>query len=145
MSMASNERTLEASASPERVWRIWSDVSTWPRWNPDVLSISIEGPFASGARGRMTTKAGGTHAITLRDVEPGASFGLETSPIPLGRFHFACRVRPAGAGASTISQSITIGGPLGPLYSAMMGSRIAQGFEPILGGLKAAAEAEAAP
>lgn len=139
--MASHGRTLDTGASPDRVWRLWSDVSTWPEWNPDVLSIALEGPFVTGARGTMTTKAGGTHAITLHDVEQGKSFELETSPIPLGRFHFACQVRPAGSGASTISQSVTIRGPLGPLYSAMMGSRIAQGFEPILGGLKAAAEA----
>jgi len=139
--MAVHERSLEAHASSDRVWQIWSDVSTWPRWNPDVLSISIDGPFASGTTGRMTTRAGGTHAITLQTVQPGRSFRLETSPIPLGRFAFRCEVRPTGSGSSTISQSITIGGPLGSLYSAMMGRRIADGFEPILGGLKAAAEA----
>ena len=138
--MAAHGRTLDANASPERVWRIWSDVGTWPEWNPDVLSVAIEGPFVAGARGKMTTKAGGTHDITLQAVQPGRSFQLETSPIPLGRFHFECEVLPAGEGASTISQRITIRGPLGPLYSAMMGPRIAQGFEPILGGLKAAAE-----
>jgi hypothetical protein len=140
--MAAHGRTTEASASAERVWRIWSDVSTWPSWNPDVLSVSIDGPFASGATGQMTTKAGGRHAITLRSVQPGRSFRLETSPIPLGRFAFECEVRPAGARSSTISQSVTIGGPLGPLYSAMMGSRIVQGFEPLLDGLRAAAESE---
>jgi len=139
--MAVHERSLEAHASSDRVWQIWSDVSTWPRWNPDVLSISIDGAFASGTTGRMTTRAGGTHAITLQTVQPGRSFRLETSPIPLGRFAFRCEVRPTGSGSSTISQSITIGGPLGSLYSAMMGRRIADGFEPILGGLKAAAEA----
>src|SRR5262249_7383566 len=80
--MASHGRTLETSASPERVWQLWSDVSTWPSWNPDVLSAAIDGPFVSGATGKMTTKAGGTHAITLRDVAPGRSFELETSPIP---------------------------------------------------------------
>jgi hypothetical protein len=131
---------MEANASPERVWEIWSDVSTWPQWNPDVVSASIEGPFVAGARGEMTTKAGGRHAITLQSVVAGRSFELETSPVPLGRFHFACEVWPAGQDVSTISQRITIRGPLGPLYSAMMGSRIADGFEPILGGLKRAAE-----
>lgn len=140
--MAAHGRTLEAKASPERVWRIWSDVGTWPEWNPDVLSIAIDGPFASGTTGQMTTKAGGRHPITLRDVQPGRSFRLETSPIPLGRFDFRCEVGSAAAGAATISQSITIGGPLGAVYSAMMGPRIAAGFEPILAGLKAAAEAE---
>jgi hypothetical protein len=89
----------------------------------------------------MTTKAGGTHDITLQAVQPGRSFELATSPIPLGRFHFTCEVRPAAQETSTISQSIAIRGPLGPLYSAMMGARIAAGFEPILSGLKAAAEA----
>jgi uncharacterized protein YndB with AHSA1/START domain len=139
--MAAHGRTMETNATPERVWRIWSDVSTWPEWNPDVLSVAIDGPFASGTTGQMTTKAGGRHAIALQAVQPGRSFRLETSPIPLGRFTFQCEVRPAGSDASTISQSVTIGGPLGALYSAMMGSRIAAGFEPILGGLKAAAEA----
>lgn len=138
--MAAHGRSLKASASPERVWRIWSDVSTWPQWNPDVLSVAIEGPFVSGARGQMTTRAGGTHEITLRDVRPGRSFQLETSPIPLGRFRFECEVRPAGEEGSTISQSVTILGPLGPLYSTMMGPRIAAGFEPLLRGLKVAAE-----
>jgi len=142
--MAAHGRTLEAHASPDRVWRIWSDVGTWPEWNPDVLSVAIEGPFASGTRGKMTTRAGGTHEITLQAVEPGRSFQLETSPIPLGRFHFDCEVRPASDGVSTISQRITIRGPLGALYSAMMGPRIAEGFEPILGGLKAAAESSEA-
>ena len=140
--MASHGKTMEASASPDRVWRIWSDVGTWRHWNPDVLSVELEGPFVSGARGQMTTKAGGTHKITLRNVQAGRSFELETAPIPLGRFLFECELRPASGGASTISQSITIGGPLGPVYSAMMGSRIAAGFEPILSGLKAAAEGE---
>ncbi len=138
--MTAHGRTIEVQASPERVWRIWSGVSTWPDWNPDVLAIGIDGPFASGTTGRMTTRAGGTHTIALRDVEPGRSFRLETSPVPLGRFAFRCEVRPAGPGTSTIGQSITIGGPLGGLYSAMMGERIAAGFEPLLSGLRTAAE-----
>ncbi len=139
--MASHGRTLETSASPERVWRLWSDVGTWPAWNPDVLAVRIEGPFATGATGTMTTKAGGTHAITLTDVRPGRSFRLETSPAPLSTFVFLCEVRPDGVG-STIGQSVSMRGPLGGLFSALMGRGMAQGFEPILSGLKSAAESE---
>ncbi len=139
--MASHGRTLETSASPERVWRLWSDVRTWPEWNPDVLAVQIGGPFATGAAGTMTTKAGGTHAITLTDVQPGRSFRLETSPAPLSTFVFRCDVRP-GASGSTIGQSVSMRGPLGGLFSALMGRGIAEGFEPILAGLKAAAESE---
>ncbi len=139
--MAAHGRTLETSASPDQVWELWSDVTTWSSWNPDVISVSIDGPFASGTTGRMTTKAGGTHAITLTEVEAGRSFRLETSPVPLSRFAFHCEVRP-GAGATVIAQSVTMRGPLGGVFSAMMGGRIAEGFQPLLAGLKAAAESE---
>lgn len=139
--MASHGRTLETKASPERVWRIWSDVSTWSAWNPDVLSIAIDGPFATGTTGNMTTRAGGTHAITLQAVEPGRSFRLETPAVPGARFAFRCEVLPASAG-STISQSITMHGPLAPLFSALMGRRIAESFVLILSGLKSAAESQ---
>ncbi len=51
----------------------------------------------------MTTKAGGTHQIELADVRPGQSFRLETSPVPLSRFSFECRIAASGSG-SRISQ-----------------------------------------
>jgi polyketide cyclase/dehydrase/lipid transport protein len=138
--MAAHSKSMEAQASPDRVWKIWSDVSTWPHWNPDVQAIEINGPFASGTTGTMTTRSGGSHAITLQGVEPGRSFRLETAAIPLTRFAFRCEVMPSGANASTISQSLTMHGALAPVFSAMMGKRIAESFEPILSGLKAEAE-----
>lgn len=141
--MAAHGKSMEAQASPDRVWEIWSDVSTWPRWNPDVQAIEISGPFASGTTGTMTTKSGGSHAITLQGVQPGRSFRLETAAVPLTRFAFECEVKPRGQTASTISQSITMRGPLGAVFSAMMGKRIAESFGPILSGLKAEAERQA--
>jgi uncharacterized protein YndB with AHSA1/START domain len=138
--MATHERSLEADAPPERVWRIWSDPSTWTSWNPDVVSIQLRGPFSTGTTGTMTTKAGGAHNIRLSAVEPGRSFQLETTPVPLTRFTFKCAVAPLGDQRSRISQSVTMSGPLGPLFSAMMGRRLAEGFEPLLRGLASAAE-----
>lgn len=141
--MANHGRTLETAAPPERIWRIWSDVATWPHWNPDVLSIHLDGPFVTATTGEMETRAGGKHRIVLRDVRDGRSFRLETAAVPGARFSFHCEVAPATPGASTISQSITMRGPLAPIFSVMMGGRIAQGFEPILAGLRAAAEGTA--
>src|SRR5947209_5765390 len=90
--VATHERSREADAPAERVWRIWSDPSTWPSWNPDVVSISLDGPFAAGTTGKMTTKAGGTHTIRLAEVQEGRSFQLETAPVPLATFTFRCVV-----------------------------------------------------
>lgn len=137
--MADYQKTKQTRATPERVWAIWSDVNTWPGWNPDIDAVAIDGPFASGTTGTMTTKSGGKHAITLEVVRPGRAFRLETSALPGARFAFDCQIEPSGEG-SVISQRISMRGPLAPIFSAMMGKRIAESFDPILSGLKDAAE-----
>jgi Polyketide cyclase / dehydrase and lipid transport len=136
--MAVHERSHTTSASPERVWAIWSDTATWPSWNPDVRSITLDGPFSSGTTGTMTT-GNGTHKIRLENVVSGRSFDLVTSPIPATTFRFHCEINWEAAG-SRISQGVRMSGLLGPIMSPMMGNRIASSFEGILAGLANAAE-----
>jgi hypothetical protein len=138
--LASNERSVETSASPQAVWKLWSDTNTWPEWNPDVQSMALNGPFAVGTTGTMKTKQG-TRAIELTEVIPGTSFRLETTVIPLTRFAFECKVTPGPAGKTTLSQAIQVGGPLGGLVGGMMGKQIADTFPPLLQGLARKAEA----
>jgi len=137
--MADNQRSLETSASPAAVWKIWSDTSTWPEWNPDVQSMTLNGPFATGTSGTMKTKQG-TRQVQLTEVVPGRSFRLETTVIPLTRFAFECQVVAGPAGKTTISQGIRVGGPLGGVVGGMMGPQIANTFPPLLQGLARKAE-----
>lgn len=137
--MAANVRSVETSASPQTAWKIWSDVSTWPAWNPDVQSMVLNGAFAAGTTGTMVTKQG-TRAITLTEVVPGQSFRLETTVIPLTRFAFECKVAPGPGGKTIISQAIVVGGPLGGVVGGMMGRQIADTFPALLQGLARKAE-----
>jgi uncharacterized protein YndB with AHSA1/START domain len=138
--VASNERSVETVASPEAVWKIWSDTPHWQDWNPDVQSMTLNGPFAAGTTGTMKTKQG-TRAIELAEVVPGKSFRLETTVIPLTRFAFECQVAAGPGGKTTISQGIRVGGPLGGLVGGMMGRQIADTFPALLQGLARKAEA----
>ncbi len=138
--MGTNERSMDTAAPPQTVWRIWSDLATWGEWNPDVVSARLDGPFGPGATGTMTTKAGGTRKIQIAAVEPGRSFRLETTAVPGSRFAFTCTVMPLGSGGARISQGLTMQGPLAPIFSRMMGSRIADSFPAILRGLAGKAE-----
>ena len=137
--MTELSRSRRTSASPEKVWKIWSDTSTWGAWNPDVETASVEGPFVSGTPGRMRTKSGGAHDFILRDVEEERGFKLEMKPVPLTTFMFSCGISPAGGGA-TISQGISMRGALAPLFIRMAGPGIEKSFEPILEGLAREAE-----
>jgi len=138
--MADNQRSVDTSASPAAVWKIWSDTSTWAEWNPDVQSMTLNGPFAAGTSGTMKTKQG-TRQVQLTEVVPGRSFRLETTVIPLTRFAFECQVVAGPAGKTTISQAIRVGGPLGGVVGGMMAPQIANTFLPLLQGLARKAEA----
>jgi len=138
--MKEHGRSRETTASPDRIWSIWSDAATWGEWNPNVKSVSLNGPFADGTTGTMTTNSGGTHQIRLADVRPRQSFRLETQVLPLTRFAFICRIQPGATGRTTISQSLAMTGPLAALFSPMMGDRVAASFVPLLAGLAKKAE-----
>ena len=138
--MAGQERSVETTASPQAVWKVWSDTPTWQEWNPDVQSMALNGPFATGTTGVMKTKQG-TRQVVLTDVAPGRSFRLETSVIPLTRFIFDCKVAAGPSGKTTVSQSVTVGGPLGGIVGGMMSKQIADTFPPLLQGLARKAEA----
>jgi hypothetical protein len=88
----------------------------------------------------MHTPAGQQHQVSLTNIQPGQSFDLETQAIPLTHFTFHCEVVP-GTNGSTISQSLSMTGPLAFIFSPLAGERIAASFEPLLKGLADKAEA----
>src|SRR5438105_15070113 len=93
--------SVETSASPDQVWRVWSDMSAWGSWNPNVSTMEWNGGFVSGSTGVMHTRAGQHHKMELLDVQPGRSFGLLTAVGPGTRFRFNCKIEPGPSGAQT--------------------------------------------
>lgn len=134
--------SVETSASPEQVWRVWSDMSTWGEWNPNVSTMDWKGGFVSGTTGVMHTRAGQHHNMQLVDVVPGRSFGLLTTVVPGTRFRFNCRIAPgAGASKTRVEQTVEVGGPLGPIMGGMLGPQVSKEFGTLLANLAKKAEA----
>jgi hypothetical protein len=137
--MAAYGQSRKSTASPEQVWSIWSEPSTWQEWNPDVSKMEMDGPFAEGTTGRMHTPSGRVHNITLRSVRPGKGFEVHTKVIPGTAFAFVCEIKPQDGG-SEVSQTIRISGPMAPVFGRAAGPRIAASFGPLLEGLTKKAE-----
>ena len=132
--------SVETSAAPEKVWRIWSDMSTWGEWNPNVETMDWSGGFVSGSTGVMNTKAGQHHKMQLVDVQAGRSFALITSVVPGTKFRFNCRIEPASGGKTKVGQTVEVGGPLGPVLAGMMGPQVSKEFGTLLSNLARKAE-----
>lgn len=105
-----------------------------------MTTMDMASPIKLGAKGVMNTPGGQHHQMKVIDLQPGRSFVLETSVIPLSRFQFTCRVEPAG-GKTWVSQTVKVVGPLGWLLDPMMGDQIARDFDAVLDGLVKRAEA----
>jgi uncharacterized protein YndB with AHSA1/START domain len=132
--------SVETTAPPDKVWRIWSDMSTWGQWNPNVTTMDWQGGFVSGTTGVMNTPSGQHHKMELVDVQPGRSFALLTSVVPGTRFRFNCRVEPANA-KTKVSQTVEVLGPLGPVMGGMLGPQVSKEFSTLLQNLARKAEA----
>jgi uncharacterized protein YndB with AHSA1/START domain len=64
----SSRREIEIDAPPDAVWDVLTVFERWPEWNPEVKSMSFEGPLAPGSVFRW--KAGpGTIVSTLEEVD----------------------------------------------------------------------------
>jgi hypothetical protein len=74
---------IAVSAPRDVVWGVLTAIESWPSWNPDVKSASLDGGLAAGKHFRW--KAGpGTITSTLQQVEPprliawsGTTFGIK--------------------------------------------------------------------
>src|SRR5689334_10375454 len=61
------QHSIETTAAPEAVWRLWADVDNWAAWNAEIEKIEIDGPFAVGSQITMTPP--GDEPVLLRIAE----------------------------------------------------------------------------
>ena len=140
--MAFREASLETTAPPATVWRVWSDVNRWPEWNPDMKESRLDGPLKLGATGMINTKSGGKHDVVVTHFQDGRSFELESTTLPGTKMAIRATIAPSGAG-TLISQGFEPRGLLAPLLGPMMSGQILKTFKAVLDGLKRKVETAA--
>jgi len=132
--MAFREASMETRAAPAEVWRVWSDVNTWPAWNPDMKESRLDGPLRLGTTGMINTRSGGKHEVVVTQLEDGKSFELESTAMPMTRMAIRATVTPI-QGGTRISQAFEARGLLAPIVGPMMGGMILKTFSAVLDGL----------
>jgi uncharacterized protein YndB with AHSA1/START domain len=77
---------LEIGAPVETVWGLLTAIDRWPSWNPDVKSVSIEGPAVEGASFRW--KAGpSTIRSSIVRVDPPRLIAWTGSTLGIKAIH----------------------------------------------------------
>jgi hypothetical protein len=137
--MWANEHSIETSAAPEQIWRLWADVSGWPTWNGDIERIELIGPFAAGSRILMTPI--GQEPVELRiaeTVEPERFVDeAELSEIVVRTIH---RVERLDGERARVTYRMEITGAAADTLGPQIGPEISGDFPQTLAALVARAE-----
>lgn len=78
--------TVETSALPEDIWRVWTDVPNWKAWDDGLKAAELNGPFVADAKGVLIPDKGPKSTFTLTEVVSGQSYTFRTK-LPLGALY----------------------------------------------------------
>jgi hypothetical protein len=137
--MWATEHSVETSAAPEEIWRLWADVDGWPKWNGDIERIELRGPFAAGSRILMTPI--GEEPVELR-IDEAIEPDLFVDEAELGEIvvRTTHSVQPLDGERSRITYRMEITGQAADKLGPQIGPEISSDFPQTLAALVARAE-----
>jgi uncharacterized protein YndB with AHSA1/START domain len=56
------------TTAPEKIWGAWTDVERWPQWDTELVSATLDGSFALGAKGRVKPKRGPAARFSISEL-----------------------------------------------------------------------------
>ncbi|MFD9568589.1 SRPBCC family protein [Streptomyces sp. NPDC059982] len=103
------EHSVETTATPAAVWRLWAEVERWADWNDGVEKIEIDGPFAEGTRITMTPPGEDPVPLVIAEAVENELFVDEArfGGLVLRTLH---RLDPAGPGRIRVTYRMEITG-----------------------------------
>lgn len=132
---------LRIDADPEIVFGVISGIDRWPSWNPDVKSVSVEGPVQPGTVFRW--KAGpSTLTSTLRVVDPPREIAWTGTTMGIKAVH-VFRFRVSDGGTMARSEE-SWEGLIARLLKGYSRRTLDKGIRSVLAHLKTEAERRAA-
>ncbi|MFL6698407.1 MAG: SRPBCC family protein [Vitreoscilla sp.] len=137
--MWTDTTSIDTTASPQALWRLFEDVAGWTRWNAGIERITLHGPFAAGTTFEMQPPGMDAFTSTLREVRPNAGFVDETL-LEGTRFLVSHELQPLPEGGTRVTYSVRVEGP----EAATLGPLVTADFPEVLAALKALAEQQAA-
>lgn len=138
------ERQATINASPEVVWKMFSDMDQWIVWDPDLVSIAnIDRGLVDGGGMTAKFKTGFQGRITFSEVKEHESFVWQVRALGgLIRAYSTFQLEAVDDGTAThLTYAFEMKGLLGSLISTLMPQEIVHGTEEGLANIKKLCEA----
>ncbi len=130
--------SIETNASPEAIWKLFSDVPNWKKWNAGIESIEIQGPFSAGTVFIMTPPGQEPLFSRLVEVRENEAFVDETrvDDVVVLVTH---RIDSLASGRTCVTYAVQVSGP----SAEEIGRAVSSDFPDVLKALVALAQSGA--
>jgi hypothetical protein len=113
--------SLQTTASPEKIWKIWTDVKNWKNWDFGLKDAQIKGNFDQDAEGVISIGKGSRTPFKVTTYKPNFTYTF-TSRLPFAKLHVR-RLIGYHNQKSIITHEIFIEGPLSGFWWQMLGRK----------------------
>ncbi|MDX2013379.1 MAG: SRPBCC family protein [Myxococcaceae bacterium] len=133
----------ETRASPDAIWRVWTDVARWPAWDTELESARLNSAFEAGATGVLKGRGNPESGFVIEAVNVGSSYRFVTQ-LPLGgRLVIDRTLTPLERG-TRFRHDVRFEGFGGAVLSLFLGGRYREALPGVLARIQALAEGEEA-
>ena len=109
-------------AAPDQVWTVWSDLASYPAWDPREEVNEPDGPLVAGTTGTFKQRGHGAGRYTVTSVDEQRGWTSETA-LPGGRLVIEHTVEAAPGGTRLVKR-YRVHGPMVPAFRFFFARRI---------------------
>jgi len=120
--MWTRKTTIKTSAAKEQIWKLWTDVENWNKWDKEVEFSKLNGKFEVGTIGILKPTKGPKSKFELISVEKLNGF-TNRSFLPFAKMDFIHKMEEKN-GELFITHAVEIKGILTFLFSKLIGKKL---------------------
>ncbi len=113
--------------SAEKIWKVWTDVNNWHKWQDDIDYAKLDGEFKEGNVIKFRPKGGPNINLELTEVHPGSCF-VDLTRFPLAKMYDTHELITHGNKVE-IKSTIRVEGFLAFVWRKLVAEGVANGLE----------------
>jgi hypothetical protein len=117
------QESIETTAQPQEIWKLWSRVSEWPAWDDALDWCELDGPFSVGTKGKLKSSGWRVGQFILTEVKVNESF-CNRGKMPLTWIDCHHRIEKTDGDKIKITHEVRVWGLLAPLLFFTIGRKI---------------------
>lgn len=131
---------VTTTASPDRVWALWTDVSTWKTWDKGLKDAELAAPMALNSKGKVIPNSGPSASFKVTEFEPNRSYTFVTN-LPLAKL--TVRRTIVGTSPTRFRHDVSFSGVLAGTFAKRFGPGFREALPPTMRGIATLAESGA--